>query len=262
MSKTILITGAGSGFGKLAAFDLVSKGHRVIATTLDWAQVTALKNEALEKGVKLEVDKLDVTNSRDRENAVNKYDIDVLVSNAGVLEAGPIAEQPIDFVRLTFETNFFGALELVQGFVKKFVEKKAGKIVFTSSISGLTTVPYAATYCAAKHALESVAEALKMELEPFGIKIATTNPGAFSTGFNDRGMDSMLHWYDPKKNFTKPESFAVLDEMLANQLDPQSMVDVMVDVILSDNPKFRNVHPPEAEEMVKESQKNAWTAMS
>jgi short-subunit dehydrogenase len=262
MSKTILITGAGSGFGKLAAFDLANKDHRVIATTQDWAQVTALKNEAQEIGVNLEIDKLDVTNGRDRENAVNKYDIDILVSNAGVLEAGPIAEQPTAFIRSMFETNFFGALELVQGFVKKFVEKRAGKVVFTSSASGLVTVPYAAAYCASKHALEAVAEGLKTELEPFGIKIATTNPGAFLTGFNERGMDSMSHWYDPNKNFTPPESFASLEELLANQYDPQSMVDVIVDVILSDHPKFRNVHPPEAEEMVKESQKKAWTAKS
>lgn len=262
MSKTILITGAGSGFGKLAAFELADKGHRVIATTQDWAQVTALKNEAREKGLKLEVDKLDVTNIRDRDNAVNKYDIDILVSNAGVLEAGPIAEQPIDLIRSMFETNFFGALELVQGFVKKFVEKKAGKIVFTSSTSGLTTVPYAAAYSATKHALEAIAEGLKTELEPFGIKIATTDPGAFNTGFNDRGMDSMTHWYDPNKNFTAPESFEVLNELLANQLDPQPMAEVMAEVILSDNPKFRTVYPSEAEEMVKESQKKAWTAKS
>lgn len=153
-------------------------------------------------------------------------------------------------------------LELVQGFVKKMVARKAGKIVFTSPMGGLWTVPYCAGYCASKHALEAIAEGLKTELAPFGIKVAVANRGVFNTGFNDRGADSMTHWYDPKKNFTPPETFTGAAEALKNQLDPQSMADIIVDVILSDNPKFRNVHPKEIEDFIKELEKNAWTAMS
>lgn len=263
-SKTILITGASSGFGKLVAFDLAQKGHNVIATAQTWPQVTELKNEAKAKGsTRLEVDKLDVTNSRDRDNAIKKWDIDILVSNAGVMEAGPIAEQPIELIRSMFDVIVFDALELVQGFVKKMVvAKKAGKIVFTSSMGGLWTVPYGAAYCSSKHALEAIAEGLKTELAPFGIKIATVNPGIFNTGFNDRGADSITHWYDPKMNFTPPETIAGLAQMLENQLDPRSMADVIVDVVLSDNPKFRNVHPKETEDMIKQIQKDAWAALS
>ena len=91
--------------------------------------------------------------------------------------------------------------------------------------------------------LEAIAEGLKTELEPFNIKIATVNPGAFDTGFNDRGMDSIRQWYDPKTNFTSEAIFAGFEEMLSQQFDPQMMVDVIVDVILSDNPNFRNVCP-------------------
>ena len=71
-----------------------------------------------------------------------------------------------------------------------------------------------------------------------------------------------MRWYDPKKNFTPPETIAGLAVMLQNQLDPQPMADVIVQVILSDNPKFRNVHPKETEEMIKQIQKDAWTALS
>ena len=262
-TKTILITGASSGFGKLVAFDLAQKGHNIIATTHTWPEVTGLKNEAKAKGIKLEVDKLDVTNSRDRDNAIKKWDIDILLSNAGVMEAGPIAEQPVQLIRSMFDVIVFDALELVQGFVKKMItNKKAGKIVFTSSMGGLWTVPYGAAYCASKHALEAIAEGLKAELAPFGIKVATVNPGIFNTGFNDRGADSITHWYDPQKNFTPPETIAGLAQMLENQLDPQPMADVIVDVVLSDNPKFRNVYPRETEDMIKQIQKNAWTALS
>jgi hypothetical protein len=72
----------------------------------------------------------------------------------------------------------------------------------------------------------------------------------------------MTHWYDPEKNFTSPGTFAGSAEALKNQLDPQSMADIIVDVILSDNPKFRNIHPKETEDFIKELEKNAWTTMS
>lgn len=262
MSKTILITGAASGFGKIAAFDLSRKGHKVIATTQVYPQMSDLIREAEEQGLDLTVDKLDVTNSRDIAYILKKYDIDILISNAGVMEGGPIAEQPIDLIRSMFDVNVFGALDLAQGFIKKFIEKKEGKIVFTSSMGGLWTVPYVAAYCASKHALESIAEGLKTELAPFNIKIATCNPGVFGTGFNDRGVDSIFRWYDPKANFTPESTFDGTAESLAHQLDPQSMADVIVNVALDDNSNFRNLHPKETEDFVKQLQVDAWTAKS
>lgn len=262
MSKTILITGAASGFGKIAAFELAKKGHQVIATTQVYPQMSDLIREASAQGVTLTVDKLDITNSRDIAYILNKYDIDILISNAGIMEGGPIAEQPVDIIRSMFEVNVFGALELAQGFIKKFIEKKGGKIVFTSSMGGLWTVPYVAAYCASKHALESIAEGLRTELAQFNIKIATCNPGVFGTGFNDRGVDSIFRWYDPKVNFTPETAFDGASESLAHQLDPYSMAEVIVNVALDDNSDFRNVHPKETEDFVKQLQSEAWTAKS
>ncbi|WP_407499549.1 SDR family oxidoreductase [Elizabethkingia anophelis] len=262
MSKTILITGAASGFGKIAAFELAKRGHKVIATTQVYPQMSDLIREAGEKKIELIVDKLDVTNPRDIAYAHKKYDIDILISNAGIMEGGPIAEQPLELIRSMFEVNVFGALELAQGFIKKFVAKKSGKIVFTSSMGGLWTVPYVAAYCASKHALEAIAEGLKTELEPFGIKVATCNPGVFGTGFNDRGVDSISRWYDPGINFTPPSAFDGAAESLAHQLDPQSMAEVIADVALNDHSNFRNVHPKETEDFVKQLQAEAWNAKS
>lgn len=262
MSKTILITGAASGFGKIAAFDLAKKGHQVIATAQVYPQMSDLIKEAKEKGITLTVDKLDVTNPRDIDYIHQKYDIDILISNAGIMEGGPIGEQPMDLIRAMFDVNVFGALELAQGFIRKFVQKKQGKIVFTSSMGGLWTVPYVAAYCASKHALEAIAEGLKTELAPFNIKIATCNPGVFGTGFNDRGVDSISRWYDPKVNFTPAATFDGVADALAHQLDPQSMADVIVNVALDDNANFRNVHPKETEEFVKQLQADAWNAKS
>ncbi|SEW52925.1 SDR family oxidoreductase [Chitinophaga arvensicola] len=263
MSKTILITGAASGFGKIAAFDLAKKGYKVIATAQVYPQVSDLIREAEKQGVNLTVDKLDVTNQRDIAYITQKYDIDILISNAGIMEGGPIAEQPLDLIRSMFDVNVFGGLELAQGFIKKLIaQRKPAKIVFTTSMGGLWTVPYVAAYCASKHAMEAIAEGLKTELAEFNIKIATCNPGVFGTGFNDRGVDSIFRWYDPKNNFTPSSAFDGAAESLAHQLDPQSMADCIVNVALDDNSKFRNVHPKETEDFVKKLQAEAWTAKS
>ncbi|WP_293946905.1 MULTISPECIES: SDR family oxidoreductase [unclassified Sphingobacterium] len=263
MSKTILITGAASGFGKIAAFALAKKGYKIIATAQIYPQMSDLIREGREQGIEFIVDKLDVTDARDIAYIVGKYDIDILISNAGIMEGGPIAEQPIDLIRSMFDVNVFGGLELAQGFIKKFIDqKKPGKIVFTTSMGGLWTVPYVAAYCASKHAMEAIAEGLKTELAQFNIKIATCNPGIFGTGFNDRGVDTIFRWYNPKTNFTPPSVFDGTAESLANQLDPESMADVIVNVALDDNSNFRNLHPKETEDFVKQLQVEAWTAKS
>ena len=263
MSKTILITGAASGFGKIAAFDLAKKGHKVIATAEVYPQMSDLIRKAKESGIELIADKLDVTNSRDIEYIVNKYNIDILISNAGIMEGGPIAEQPLDLIRYMFDVNVFGGLQLAQGFIKKWIDqKKAAKIVFTTSMGGLWTVPYVAAYCSSKHAMEAIAEGLRTELKEFNIKIATCNPGVFGTGFNDRGVDSIFRWYNPEKNFTPPAAFDGAAASLKDQLDPQSMAETIVNVALDDNSYFRNVHPKETEDYVKQLQAEAWTAKS
>ncbi|WP_316825508.1 SDR family oxidoreductase [Pedobacter miscanthi] len=263
MSKRILITGAASGFGKIAAFELAKKGHKVIATTQVYPQMSDLIREAKEQEVELTVDKLDVTNATDIAYITQKYDIDILISNAGVMEAGPIAEQPLHLIRSMFDVNVFGGLQLAQGFIKKFIdEKRAGKIVFTTSMGELWTVPYVAAYCASKHAMGSIAEGLKTELAPFNIKIATCNPGIFGTGFNDRGVDTIFRWYNTETNFTPSSAFDGTAEALANQLAPHSMADCIVDVALDDNSNFRNVHPKETEDFVKQLQADAWTVKS
>jgi short-subunit dehydrogenase len=261
MSKTILITGAGTGFGRLVAFDLARKCHKVIATVEIWPQVTELQEEARRQGLKLQVEKLDVTNRSDRQHAF-RHDIDVLLSNAGLMEAGPIAEQPIERLRSMFEINVFSSISLAQGFVPGMIAKRRGTIVFISSMAGLWTVPYASGYSASKHALEAVAEGLKAELAQFGIKIATVNPGVYGTGFNDRGADTISHWYDATKNFTPPQVFEGMRGVLAHQLEPKAMADVIVDVVLSDTAKFRNVFPQQTEDQIRQIQKETWDARS
>jgi short-subunit dehydrogenase len=122
MNQTILITGAGSGFGLGASLELARRGNDVIATTQIVSQITGVKIAADAAGVKLRVEKLDIQDPADRKRAED-WDVDVLVNNAGIGESGPIAEIPVDLVRVNFETNVFGVLELTQGVVKGMLKK-------------------------------------------------------------------------------------------------------------------------------------------
>nr|WP_246776825.1 SDR family NAD(P)-dependent oxidoreductase [Microvirga sp. VF16] len=140
MSKTILITGAGAGFGKGAAIGMAKNGHNIIATTQVSSQVTPLREEAKALGLQnFRVERLDLTDPYDIAQA-QTWDFDVLWNNAGMGEAGPVWEIPVDLVRKNYEVNVFLPLVLTQGVVRRWVsEGKRGKVVFTSSMGGLFT---------------------------------------------------------------------------------------------------------------------------
>ncbi|GGF20276.1 short-chain dehydrogenase/reductase [Halobacillus andaensis] len=257
MSKTIFITGAGTGLGKGTAIVLAEKGHRVIAAVEIISQITSLREAASEAGVELEVIKLDIKSKRDQQ-LIAEYDYDVFVANAAIGEGGPIAEIPVDRVRDVYETNVFSTLENAQIAAKKFVDKKQGKIIFLSSIVGIVGMPYLGAYVSSKHAIEAIAKTMKAELEEFGVQVATINPGPFETGFNDRMFEEKHKWYDEDKNFTPRESIAETEQILDQQYDPQDMIDKMVEVIEADHHAFRTAYPQEAEDMMKEEEKKNW----
>jgi NAD(P)-dependent dehydrogenase (short-subunit alcohol dehydrogenase family) len=265
MTKTILITGAGSGFAEAAAIGMAKAGHTIIATAQISPQVAALRAKAADLGLdNLRVEKLDLHDPYDMAFA-QSFDIDVLWNNAGIGESGPVSEIPMDLFRGNYETNVFKPLELTQGFIKRWVaEGKKAKIVFTSSMGGLFTPAGWGTYVSTKHALESVAEAIAQEVAPFGIKVQTINPGAYLTGYNETMADTAFRWLDDAKNFTKrAELRATFDALLATpqgHLDPQEMIDRMIAIVPADTGKVRNVSPQFVEDMLKDAQVAAWTA--
>jgi len=263
MSKRILVTGAGSGFGKAASIGMARNGHTVIATTQVSSQVTPLREEAKALSPEtLRVERLDLTDPYDIAQALT-WDIDVLWNNAGMGEAGPVWEIPVDLVRRNFEVNVFLPLALTQGVVRRWVAKgRKGKVVFTSSMGGLFTPANWGTYVSTKHALEALAEALQQELGPRGIKVQTINPGAYYTGYNETMADNPFRWLDESRHFTKrAELRQAFDDFFATpegRLDPKEMIDRMIEIVPADDGKFRNVMPKTIEDMLKAHQLAAW----
>jgi NAD(P)-dependent dehydrogenase (short-subunit alcohol dehydrogenase family) len=253
MTKKVLITGAGSGFGRGVAFSLAERGHRVIACGHIWPQVSELRQEARSRGVDIQVLKFDVTSEIDRTHALT-HDVDVLLNNAAIMESGPMVEIPMPVFRSVFETNVFAALEVAQGFARKMVARGHGRIVWMSSVAGLVKVPFDGAYAASKHAVEGICSAMEEELKPYGVEVVTINPGAYRTGFNDTGMESMDQWWDhgervvahwPKRELTR-------------QHDPTEMIQAIVEVIEAGAPPYRTVRPAAAEQLVRDEQAAAW----
>jgi len=245
MSQTILITGAGSGFGEGIAFKLAELTDlSVIATTENYAQIFRLEQKAKElKLSNIFFEKLDVTLSDDREKVL-EWDVDILLNNAGVSEGGSVLDIPVSAIERQFQTNVVGPIALTQIAARGMIKRKSGRIIFMSSVAGLTVDPFSGAYSASKHAVEAFAEALYKETRPFNIDVITINPGPFLTGFNDRMFETYRGWGTAVAS-------RVFDYQELNfpheQYDPQIVINETVKIILDENPKYRNVLPKSIE---------------
>ncbi|CAM5532712.1 SDR family oxidoreductase [Streptomyces diastaticus] len=254
MAGTILITGAGSGFGKEVALRLAAGGHDVIAGVEIIAQVSAVRAEARERGVTLRVEKLDVTDPGDRARALD-WDVEVLLNNAGVAEGGSTVDIPAARLRRQFEVNVIGPVLLTQPLAKRMAERGSGRIVFMSSVAGLTVDPFTGAYAASKHAVEAFADALDQELAEFGVTVATINPGPFLTGFNDTMFETWKEWRDdPAGRLFDYERLAFPHE----QYDPEPVYATTVRVLLGEDRRYRHLLPEEMEPQARDQVAAQW----
>ncbi|OIH94272.1 short-chain dehydrogenase [Curtobacterium sp. MCBA15_003] len=252
--QTVLITGAGTGFGHEAAMRLAEKGFTVIATVEVYAQVQTLKREAADRGVKLRVEKLDVTNEGDRRKALD-WNVEILVNNAGIGEGGATVDVPAENIRHQFEVNVTGPLLLTQGIAKQMVARGEGRIVWVSSREGLNVNPFTGIYSASKHAVEAIAETMADELQEFGVEVATVNPGPFLTGFNDRMFQTWESWQDDPA--TRLYDYSKLAFPRA-QFDPEPVYATLTAVAAGEVTTFRNLEPKSMTEETKKLQLAPW----
>jgi NAD(P)-dependent dehydrogenase (short-subunit alcohol dehydrogenase family) len=246
MNKNVMVTGAGSGFGKLTALALAERGHHVIATTETAEQAAALRAEAPQ----LTVEKLDITTDDVRK--VEGWDIDVLIDNAGAGQTGPMADVPLERVRHLFEVNVFGTLAVTQAVLKGMVAKKSGRVIIMSSIAGVLSAPAFGPYAMTKHALEAMGKAMRAELAPLGIDVTLINPGPYLTGFNDRMADSMWEWFSDKSlNGSEVELFKMIGEFVTTgQRDPAEVVQRLVELVEAETTTENNFVPSDIREQL------------
>ncbi len=202
MSKTVLITGAGSGIGRDTAFALAARGHRVLATTFNETQADELRALCQHRGVAMDVFKLDICSAADRELILAKQP-DVLINNAALGDSGSLAEVDVDRIRRLFEVNLFATLELTQLALRSMIARQSGTVLFVSSIAGRIPMPFLMPYSMSKFALSAAGAGLREEMDQLGrnVQIALIEPGAIHTGFNQSMTESKYAWMGEKSYF-------------------------------------------------------------
>jgi NAD(P)-dependent dehydrogenase (short-subunit alcohol dehydrogenase family) len=190
VSKAVLITGCSSGIGWATAKYLSDGGWRVYATARNVEKIAPLE----ESGCRLLA--IDVTDENSMASAVEEVEreegaIGALVNNAGYSQSGAVEAVPMEKVRAQFETNVFGLVRMCQLVLPGMRRQGYGRIVNLSSMGGKLTFPGAGFYHASKYAVEAVSDALRYEVEGFGIKVSIIEPGLIRTGFADAAVGSM-----------------------------------------------------------------------
>jgi NAD(P)-dependent dehydrogenase (short-subunit alcohol dehydrogenase family) len=245
MTKRVLITGAGSGFGKGAAVELAKRGHEVIATTETEDQASALGAE--HPG--LTTRKLDVTDPTDVASAA-ELDLDVLINNAGFGLMAPLSTVPLDRMRKGFEVNVFGMVAMCQSVIPSMRAKGSGRIINLSSIAGVFSGPMTAPYAMTKHSVEAFTRALREELAPHGVDVCKLNPGPYNTGFNDFMVEGIAEHLDDDDAPAHEQEATVRALVLEGQLDPAEVVQTMADLTEADQTPLETFLPDGIKAMI------------
>ncbi|NQX56219.1 SDR family oxidoreductase [Pedobacter panaciterrae] len=236
MKKTILITGASSGFGLMLAKNLHQQGYHVIGTSRN--------PEKLQATVPFKVLALDITS----ENSITEFtkqlfetvnQLDVLVNNAGYMLTGLAEETSTEEGKLQFETNFWGTVNVTKAILPYFRKQKFGQIITVSSMMGLISLPMHPMYAASKHALEGFFKSLRFEVSQFNIKVSMVQPMWAKTniGTNMISADGNIAEY---KNY-KEQVNKYIKNGLAEGDEPSVIANQIIKVINAKNPKFRNI---------------------
>ncbi|XAZ21722.1 oxidoreductase [Sinorhizobium sp. B11] len=238
---TALVTGASSGMGKTIAGRLIADGYlvyvaaRSVEKMADLAALGAIP-------LRMDISKEDDIVAAVRTITEKSGGVDVLVNNAGFGLYGPVEEIPLDEARYQFEVNVFGPARLTQLLLPAMRARGAGTIVNITSMGGKIYTVLGAWYHATKHALEGWSDSLRLELEPFGIRVIVIEPGLIETGFGDAASRGIL-----ERSGTGP--YGKLAQRVAASIDrsygrgqgtdPKVIADVVSKALLSARPKTR-----------------------
>lgn len=236
MKKTILITGASSGFGLMLAKKLHKDGFHVIGTSRNPEKVAQSLPFTM---LKLDIDDDSSIASLTRELFTHTSRLDVLVNNAGYMVTGIAEETPIEVGREQFETNFWGTVKVTNALLPYFRQQKSGQIITVSSIVGLIGPPNLSYYSASKHAVEGYFKALRFELNQFNIKVSMVEPVWFKTNLGPHS-DSRTGEKIADYNAYRKQVRAATQKGMDEAEEPDAVVNTITRLIDAKSPKFSN----------------------
>lgn len=233
MSKVVLITGASSGIGKSIAAYLHQKGYMVYGTSRKTESISEAGFPLLQ---------LDVLDPKSIHKAVDfiiakENRLDVLINNAGMGITGPIEDTPTDEMRAVFNTNLFGAIDVMKAVLPQMRFQKSGTIVNITSIAGYMGLPFRGLYSATKGALELVTEAIRMEVKGFGINVVNVAPGDFATNIA-AGRYHTPVFKDSAYKKSYQENLDLMNAHVDAGMDPLAMAKTVHAILETKQPKI------------------------
>lgn len=183
-SQSILITGCSSGIGQALALEFKRRGHTVFATARQAEALAGLTARGL-IAVELDVTSQDSIEKARAQIQSQTSQLDMLINNAGYGQFGAVVDTDSNALRRQFETNVIAPVALSREFLPLLRASPLACIANIGSISGIVTTPFAGVYCASKAALHALSDAMRMELEPLGVRVVTVQPGGIASKFGD-----------------------------------------------------------------------------
>ena len=243
--RAVLITGCSSGIGHAVALGLRARGYRVFATARRAESVSDLAQEGLEAL------RLDVTDSTSIGEAVaealDRSDNRLygLFNNAGYGQPGAVEDLSRDALRAQFETNLFGAHELICRVLPAMRACGEGRIIQNSSLLGLVALPYRGAYNASKYALEGLTDTLRLELAGTGIGVSLIEPGPIRSRFRDNAHAAYRRHIRPDASRHREAYRRHEDRLTAPgpvapfTLGPEAVLRAVIRALESPHPKAR-----------------------
>ena len=209
-NKVILLTGASSGIGYDTAVALAQQGHKVYAAARRVDRMEPLRQYGI---VPLKMDVTDEASMQDGVKTLLDAEgrIDVLINNAGYGYFGAVENVPMDDARNQLEVNVFGLARLCQLVLPTMRAQHSGRIINTASVAGRSVFYYGGWYHVSKYAVESLSDAMRMELKPFGIDVVIIEPGAIKTNWGIIAADHLIE-------SSKGTAYEQTGTMMANNL--------------------------------------------
>jgi len=248
-TPSVLITGATDGLGRAAALLLAERGYRVFAAGRSAAKRALLDTLAREKRLPLETLEMDVCDDAAvKAGVLSVLDkagaIDVLINNAGLVYAGAVEDLRMEDWRRQFETNFFGVVRLTQAVLPHMRQRRKGRILMMSSVTGFVTPPTQGAYSASKHAIEAVANALRYELYPYGIETILIEPGYIVTNIQQTALELAQSYQEEFQSGPYARIYATYwsnatSTRRQSRTTPEDCARIMLEAIEAPRPKAR-----------------------
>lgn len=245
----VLVTGASSGMGKACALRLSQAGFTVFAGVRKERDAQMLKQEGSSRLIPVI---LDVTNEQTIMQAcqfiresVGDAGLVGLVNNAGVGVTAPIELVPLDELRRQFDINVIGQVAVIQAFLP-LIRAARGRIINVGSVGGQTTIPFGGPLCASKYAIESINDAMRMELRPWGIQVVLVAPGSIRTPAVDKlvqDSEAMLQTFPAEGSRRYATAYRAFVQTFVRHekagAPPEAMANVVLKALIASKPKTR-----------------------